>query len=206
MIALRIFTLYFASFPCWLLPTFRRGVWRTQRFSRLFSGRKRRALLLNQDWCAGLNQFEKFNQIGIPHPNAAVTCRFTNFMFVVRPVNVNEAVARVCVVRFESIEPEDARQHQIIIRRMFILKTDRFAAFENGADGRVASKFFGNPKLAQRRFHAAFLRTEAEARRGNGISADQLLAGFQRESLIANGNVKARGLHRDVWTLHFACE
>jgi hypothetical protein len=33
-----------------------------------------------------------------------------------------------------------------------------------------------------------------------------LLAGFQRESLIANGNVKARGLHRDVWTLHFACE
>jgi hypothetical protein len=195
MIALRIFTLYFASFPCWLLPTFRRGEWRTQRFSRLFSGRKRRALLLNQDWCAGLNQFEKFNEIGIPHPNAAVTCRFADFMFVVRPVNVNEAVARVRVVRFESI-----------VRRMFILKTDRFATFENGADGRVASKFFGNPKLAQRRFHAAFLRTEAEARRGNGISAYRLLAGFQRESLIANGNVKASGLHRDVWTLHFACE
>ena len=142
MIALRIFTLYFASFPCWLLPTFRRGEWRTQRFSRLFSSPKRRALLLDQDRSAGLNQIEKFNEIGIPHPNAAVTRRFANFMFVVGSVNVNEAVARVRVVRFEPIEPEDAGQHQIIIRRMFVLKTDRLATLENRAHGRVCLRIF----------------------------------------------------------------
>jgi len=206
MIALRIFTLYFASFPCWLLPTFRRGKWWTQRFSRLFSVRKRRALLLNQDWRARPNQFEKFNEVGIPHPNTTVTRRFANLIFAVGSVNVNEAVARVGVVRFEPIEPEDARQHQIIIRRMFVLKTDRFATLENGADGRVSSEFFGNVKLPQRRFHAAFLRSEAKARRGNGISAHRLIARFQREALIANGDVKTGGLHRDVRTLHFDCE
>ena len=206
MIALRIFNLYFASFQSWLLPSFRRGEWRTQRFSRLFSGRKSTGLLLDQDWGVGLNQIEKFNEIGIPHANTAVTRRFPNFVFMVGSVNVNEAVSRVRVVRFEPVEPEDAGQNQIIIGRMFVLQTDRLATLENGADGGACPEFFDNAELAERRSHTALLRSETEARGGNGISAHRFLTGLQRESLIADGNVKTRGLHRDIWTLHFACK
>jgi len=206
MIALRIFNLYFASFQSWLLPSFRRGEWRTQRFSRLFSGRKSTGLLLNQDWGVGLNQIEKFNEIGIPHANTAVTRRFPNFVFVVGSVNVDEAIPRVRIVRFEPVKPKDSGKDQILIRRMFVPKTDRLATLENGAHGRVCPELLGNPKLAERRLHTALLRSKAEARSGNGISAHRFLTRLQREALIADGNVKTRGLHRDIWTLHFACK
>src|ERR1700688_2426952 len=99
-------------------------------FSTFFR-RKRGASFLDRHWCAGLNQIEKFNEIGIPHPNTAVTGSFTNLVFVIGPVDINEAITRVRVVRFKAIEPEYARQHQIIVRRVLALKTERLTALED---------------------------------------------------------------------------
>ena len=90
---------------------FRRGNQRVQRNSRPFF------LALDAHFRAERDLVEERNQIGVLHSNAAVARGLANLLFVVRAVNVNEAVARICIVRFEAIEPEDAREDQVIGRR-----------------------------------------------------------------------------------------
>ena len=76
-------------------------------------------LFLRRDHDLGAKRhlIEERNQIGVLHPDATVTGRLANLLFVVRTVDVNEAVARVGVVFLDAIEPEDSREDEIIGRR-----------------------------------------------------------------------------------------
>ena len=71
-----------------------------------------------------------------------MTGRLANLVFVVRAVDVNEAVARVGVVFLEAIEPEDAREDEIIGRRRRVVRRERDPAAENRAAGKRRRRFF----------------------------------------------------------------
>ena len=76
-------------------------------------------LFLGRDHDLGAKRhlIEERNQIGALHSNATVTGWQANLLFMVRTVDVDESVARVSVVFLEAIEPEDAREDEIIGRR-----------------------------------------------------------------------------------------
>ena len=54
-----------------------------------------------------INHFGQFDYVLVTHPHAAVTRRRTNFVLVSGSMNVDEAVACVCIVLVQSIEPQN---------------------------------------------------------------------------------------------------
>jgi hypothetical protein len=54
-----------------------------------------------------INHFGQFDYVLVTHPHAAVTRRRTNFVLVSGSMNVDEAVACICIVLVQSIEPQN---------------------------------------------------------------------------------------------------
>src|SRR5205807_10476902 len=111
----------------------------------------------------------------------------TDFVFVLCPVNVNKTIAGVGIVRFQTVEPANARQDQILGRWQWIVRFERNAADENRAGRHGLTKLIANAKLAQRRFIAALFVAEPKARSGYRITADNFAAPAQLQFLVAHG-------------------
>jgi hypothetical protein len=146
-------------------------------------------LFVNHDRRVLIDEIEQFNHVRVAHSNATVAVRCADPVLVFRPVNVNEALARVGVVLFQSIEPENARHDQILRWRKRIIRPNRNAASKNRAAGHVTANFFRDTEPASRRLEAAFFGANAEARSGNRIRAQRFVASHHRKALIANGDV-----------------
>jgi hypothetical protein len=52
----------------------------------------------NQDMRSGLHKVKQFNDIHVPHPNATVAVWLADFVFVLGPVNIDEAAAGIGVI------------------------------------------------------------------------------------------------------------
>src|SRR6266513_1020837 len=88
---------------------FRQGTKVRQCFSQLFwMGQYWANSRFNDDRRPIIDQIEQFNYIGAAHPNAAMARWAADLVLVFCAVNVDEAVARVGIVLFQSIEPQDA--------------------------------------------------------------------------------------------------
>ena len=123
-----------------------------------------------------VHQIEKFNHIGIGHPNAAVTCRLANLLFVIRSMDINVAVARVRVVFLHPMQPKNARHYQIFVWRALSGLVDRFATLEDRSLRVIMPNFLSDTEFADRRLPAAFLRTKAKTRRRDREAANRIFA------------------------------
>src|SRR5882724_3417975 len=124
-----------------------------------------------------------------------------------RPVNVNKTITGVGIVRLQPVEPENARQDEILRRWQRIVRFERDATDEDRTGRHGLPNFIANAELAQRCSMAAFFAAEPKARSGHWITADNFTAPAQFQFLIAhrNVNMKRRFLHRAVADLKYAC-
>src|SRR6266550_2024084 len=83
-------------------------------------------------------------------------------------------IAGIGIAPFQTVEPENARQDQILCRRQRIVRFERDAAYENRAGRHRLPNFIANAKLAQRRFIAAFFTAQPKPRSRNRITAEIL--------------------------------
>ncbi len=83
--------------------------------------------------CPVIDEIEQFNHIGVAHPNAAVARWAADLALMFCAVNVDEAVARVGIMLFQSIEPQDARHHQVLGRRKRIAGLEWDATLKNSS-------------------------------------------------------------------------
>src|SRR5947208_5279615 len=88
------------------------------------------------------------------------------------PVNVNEALTRVRILRVHAIEPQDASCYKIFGVRQWVIRRERHARFENCSRSGVVTDFFRDAEVSKRRFHASFLRSDSKTRTGNWIRTD----------------------------------
>ena len=152
------------------------GTWCLELFESRFDY-NRRALV---------DHFEQFDHILVAHPHAAVTRGRADFVLVFGAMNVNVTVTRIRVVLVQSVEPQNARCHQVLRRRRRFVGLKRNAAYKNGPVWHVASDLRRHAKTADRRFEAPLLRPDTESRRGNRISTDRLLVFLYGELLFSN--------------------
>ena len=73
--------------------------------------------------------------------------RVTDFVLVSCSVNVNKTLAGVGIVRFYTIEPENARQDKILGRWKWVVGLERDAARENCACRRALALPAQRPDL-----------------------------------------------------------
>ncbi len=146
-------------------------------------------LRFNDDGRPVIDQIEQFNDVGVAHSNAAMTCWAADFVLVFCAVNIDEAVARVGIVFFQSLEPQNTRHHQVLGRRKRIANLEWDAALKNSSARQIAADFFDHAKMSSGRFVAPLLRPDAESRSGHRIAADWRLAFLQDEPLISNRDV-----------------
>ena len=146
---------------------------------------------------------------GVLHSNATVApaCPISSSW---RAMNVNEAVARICIVLFEAIEPEDARENLVIgWRRRFGWKRMRLRkTVPTGRPWPIFSPILNFPS-------GVFMLPSSEPnpkREVRQITGQQILARKQIESLIAHGDsndwfgrlhLKGRAIDcaRDAWKI-----
>ena len=101
---------------------------------------------------------------------------FADFVLVPCSVNIDKTIAGIDVVRFDPIEPENARQYQVLSRWKGVVGSERDASDENCPCRHGFPNLVADPKFSERRFVAVFFRTNPESRRGNWITADNLSA------------------------------
>ena len=115
--------------------------------------------------------------------------RRADLVLVFRAVDVNETIARVRIVVVRAVEPENSRHHQVFGGWQRIFRAERDTAAENCSAWHIAADLFRDAKVADRRFEAAFLSSDAEPRAGNWKRANRFAVASQRQPLILNGNV-----------------
>jgi aspartate-semialdehyde dehydrogenase len=118
-----------------------------------------------------------------------VAGRFSNAFFVVRSVNVDEALVRVRVLGIETVQPKDSRHYQILVPHEFFRHLHAPAVFEHGSQRHSVANLFRDAEPAGRRFHAPLFRPETKSGSRNWVRPQFFLSRFQREPLLA---------HRDV--------
>src|SRR5215470_13954012 len=104
--------------------------WRSvSQTSRLFRGPNS---CLNHNGCALIHQFEQFDHVRVTHTHATVTRSRADLVLVPCPMNVDKAVACVRIVLVQSVEPQNARHHQILGWRRWLAGIELDAAYKNG--------------------------------------------------------------------------
>jgi len=126
-------------------------------------------LFANGDRGVLIDQIEQLNHIRISHPNTAVTVRPANGFFMFCTMNVNEPIARVGVMFFHSIEPQNSRSNKIFRVWQWIIWAERNACFKNCSRCGLVTDLLRDPKLAQRGLEASGFRSETEPRTGNRV-------------------------------------
>ena len=169
---------------------FRQGTTGKQRFSELFwMCRSWANSRFNDDGRPVIDQLEQFNYVGVAHPNAAMTRWAADFVLVFCAMNVDEAVARIGIVLFQSLEPQDTRHHQVLGRRKRIVGLEWNAALKNSSARQTVADFLHYAKISSGCLVAPLLRPDAKSRSGHRVAADWALAFFQGEPLISNRDV-----------------
>lgn len=130
----------------------------------------RRRLLIDHDRRAHLHQIEKLDNVCISHADAAVAVSLANFVFVLRAVDVNETIAGVGVVRLDSLQPENARENEIVRPRKRIIRSERNATDEDRAVRHSLADLVTDAKFSERCFVAARFGAGTEARSRDWIT------------------------------------
>ena len=112
--------------------------------------------------------------------------RIADFVLVFGAVNVNETVARVGVVFIQAIKPQDARHHQVVSRRKWIVGFQGHATLKDSIARQAGANLFCDAESTGWRFHAAFFRPDPESRRGHRVIANWRLVFHHGEALVAN--------------------
>ena len=81
---------------------------------------------------------------------------FADFVLVPCSVNVNKTIAGIGVLWFDPIEPENARQYQILSRWKGIVRSEGDATDENRPCRHGFPDFVADSKFSERRFVAVF--------------------------------------------------
>jgi hypothetical protein len=164
-------------------------------------------LFSNDDRCFRIHEVKQLNHIRVAHANATVARRPADFVFVLGPVDVNEAVARIGVVFVQTVEPKNARHHQVLRRRQRITWRKRHAAAKDRAAGGIAADFFYDAKSAGRRLETALFSPDTKVGSGNRVGTQRFIASFQSEALLSNGDVDLSGctFHNARAGLQSAC-
>ena len=107
---------------------------------------------------------------------------------MLRAVNINETVAGIGVVWLDPVEPENAREDEVVSRGHRVLRREWNAAAKDRVDGKIGANLLANLKSAQRGLHAAFLRAQAKAGSGDGITGQDAIVADEVETLFAHGD------------------
>jgi len=105
--------------------------------------------------------------IHVPHTNTTMTSRLTDQVFFIGAMNIDETLAGVQVVGFDTIQPENARGDKVTFFLPIGRIGDRLASAKHGVQRLVASDFLINPKTAEWCLQAPGSLTQAKARGRN---------------------------------------
>jgi len=144
---------------------------------------------VNRDRRTFVHKVEQLDHVVVAHANATVTIGRADLVLVLRAMDVDEAVAGIAIVFFETVQPKNARGDQVVCVWQRIVGFERDAGFKDRAGRMAMTYFFGDAKLAKRRFHTSFFRAEAKTRARDRIRFQRLSSAFEREQLPANGDV-----------------
>src|SRR5204863_2559480 len=106
----------------------------------------------------------ELDDICVSHPDTSVAVGQADFVLMFCSVNVNKTITGVGIVRLQPIQPENARQDEILRRWQRIVRFERDAADEDRTGWHGLPNFIGHAKLAQGSSMAAFFASEAKAR------------------------------------------
>ena len=116
----------------------------------------------------------KLDDIGAAHADTAEAGGRADAPLLGRAVNVNVPAVGVAVAGLEALEPEDSGNDRVAAGS---IGPEDFAGLalvlEDGAGGRVAADFSGDPEFAQRRAAAAGSVTQAELGSGYRVLGDR---------------------------------
>src|SRR5207249_11947686 len=123
------------------------------------------------------------------------------------PVNVNKTITGIGIVRLQPVEPENARQDEILRRWQRFVRFKWDAAYEDRPGWHGVATFIANAKLAQWCSMAAFFAAEPKAGSRHRITAGDFAAPTQFQFLIVdrNGNMERGFSDPGVGGLKSAC-
>ena len=84
-------------------------------------------------------------------------------VFVLCPVDVNEAVPRVRVPFLQPVQPENTTGYPIFCLRQWFVRLQRSPAFEDGSARHFVADFFADLETAKRRLVTSFFGAETKA-------------------------------------------
>jgi len=115
-----------------------------------------------------------------------------NSVLVLRPVDINIAIARIRVLFVQPFQPENTARNPVLRFRQRITRLQRHATLENRPARHVVPDFPANLKASERRLVTARLGAQAEARTRDGKGVQHFAPVAQSERLASDGNVDVR--------------
>ena len=83
-------------------------------FSTFLETRPARVLRVNRNRRAFVDEVEQLDHVVVAHANATVTIGRADLVLVLRAMDVDEAVAGIAIVFFETVQPKNARGNQVV--------------------------------------------------------------------------------------------
>ena len=91
------------------------------------------------------SRVEEFDHVGVFHADASVRGRTPNPAFLVRAVNINEAIVCVQVLFFCASQAEDTSEHKVVLRGLRRIPfVNRKTALEDREKGRAGTKLLAD--------------------------------------------------------------
>lgn len=129
------------------------------------------------------------HDIARPHPNAAEACRRANSPFFRGSVNVDRPLKGVLILRFHTLQPEDAGDNRIASRSIDLHDfASRAAIFEFHPERSTIAYFCGDLQSSERRIAASRAVSYAEAGGGNLVPADLFAFVVYGELLVSDAD------------------
>ena len=68
---------------------------------------------VNRDRRTFVHKVEQLDHVVVAHANATVAIGRADLVLMLRPVDVNETLPRIRVLFFETVQPKNARSHEV---------------------------------------------------------------------------------------------
>jgi len=121
-----------------------------------------RVVLSDANIHTGRDEIEELNDVLISQPHASVAGWLADQVFSIGAVNVDEAISGVGILLIETLQPENTREHSIVLATWSPHLACGKAAAENAPRLGCISMFLKNAKSSGGCLEASWFRPEAE--------------------------------------------
>lgn len=114
------------------------------------------------------NPVEEIDDVVVPKADASVAGWGSNEVLLIGSVDINVALTGIGILRIKTFEPEDSREHEILIPSLFRNLSGRNTASEDHSCGGALADFLRYPEASRGSSETPFLESESEPRCRDG--------------------------------------